>query len=80
MTPRPVPDHAWRDAVAKAKPREVLMLRLAAEAGLRCDELAKRPGSDGHLSPPHEAYRAAATCGEGWSVVAGIPRSLVVRI
>lgn len=39
--PRPVPDDMWRKAVAAAGPRELLMLRLAAEIGLRRAEVAK---------------------------------------
>ncbi len=39
--PRPVPDHIWRDALAKADPRVTVMLRLAAEAGLRRAEVAQ---------------------------------------
>ncbi len=39
--PRPVTDQAWRDALAAADTRVTLMLRLAAEAGLRRAEVAK---------------------------------------
>jgi integrase len=52
--PRPVPDQVWRDALAKATPRELVMLRLAAEAGLRRAEVAQVrtqdliEGSNGH--------------------------------
>lgn len=38
--PRPVPDGVYADALAAAKPRERLMLRLASEAGLRRTEVA----------------------------------------
>lgn len=38
--PRPVPDDAYRAALAAAGPRERLLLRLAAEAGLRRAEAA----------------------------------------
>lgn len=44
--PRPLPDHAWMDAVAAAEPREILMLRLAAECGLRRAEVAQVHVSD----------------------------------
>lgn len=40
-TPRPVPDAVWAAALAAAGPREQLMLRLAAEAGLRRGEVAR---------------------------------------
>jgi integrase len=39
--PRPVPDDIWRQALAAAAPQEQLMLRLAAEVGLRRAEVAK---------------------------------------
>lgn len=39
--PRRVPDQAWRDALATADPRVTVMLRLAAEAGLRRAEVAQ---------------------------------------
>ena len=35
------PDDVWRAALAKASPRELLMIRLAGEAGLRRGEVAK---------------------------------------
>lgn len=38
--PNPVPDLAWREALQRADPRVSLMLRLAAEAGLRRAEVA----------------------------------------
>lgn len=38
--PRPAPDSLVREAIASAPPRERLMLRLAAEAGLRRAEVA----------------------------------------
>lgn len=39
--PRPVPDAVWSAAIAAADPRVRLMLRLAAEAGLRRAEVAQ---------------------------------------
>lgn len=39
-TPRPAPDAAYHEALMRAKPREMLMLRLAAEVGLRRGEVA----------------------------------------
>lgn len=39
--PRPTPDYAWTAAIERAKPRVQLMLRLAAEAGLRRGEIAQ---------------------------------------
>lgn len=39
--PRPAPDTAWRAALAAATPRVALMMRLAAEAGLRRAEVAQ---------------------------------------
>jgi integrase len=39
--PRPAPDAAWAAALAAADPRITLMLRLAAEAGLRRAEVAR---------------------------------------
>lgn len=44
MTPgraRPAPDRAYREALMAAKPREKLMLRLAAEVGMRRAEVAQ---------------------------------------
>jgi integrase len=40
-SPRPAPDHAWRTALLAADARTTLMLRLAAEAGLRRAEVAQ---------------------------------------
>jgi integrase len=39
--PRPAPDAAWREALIAAPPRVMVMLRLAAEAGLRRGEAAR---------------------------------------
>lgn len=39
-SPRPVPDRIYTDALDRARPRERLMLRLAAELGLRRAEVA----------------------------------------
>ncbi|CAM3283726.1 hypothetical protein BST27_16830 [Mycobacterium intermedium] len=39
--PRPVPDDAWQQALARADARTALMMRLAAEAGLRRGEVAR---------------------------------------
>jgi integrase len=39
--PRPTPDDVWRDLLEAAPPREKLMARLAAEAGLRRSEVAQ---------------------------------------
>lgn len=39
--PRPAPDTIWRQLLATAAPRERLMARLAAEAGLRRAEVAR---------------------------------------
>ena len=38
--PRPAPEAAYRAALGRARPRERLMLRLAAECGLRRAEIA----------------------------------------
>ncbi|ORV83485.1 integrase [Mycobacterium interjectum] len=38
--PRPAPDDVWEEALAAAEPRVAVMLRLAAEAGLRRGEVA----------------------------------------
>lgn len=38
--PRPAPEHVWRMALERADDRVALMLRLAAEAGLRRGEIA----------------------------------------
>lgn len=40
-TPRPIPDSILVDCVDHASPRDALILRLAAEAGLRCVEIAQ---------------------------------------
>lgn len=39
--PRPAPDDVWAELVAAAGPRELLMIRLAGEAGLRRGEVAR---------------------------------------
>ncbi|SBS73755.1 Phage integrase [uncultured Mycobacterium sp.] len=39
--PRPAPDRIWRELLDAADPRELLMARLAGEAGLRRGEVAK---------------------------------------
>lgn len=39
--PRPAPDDVWRDLLAAAAPRERMMARLAAEAGMRRAEVAQ---------------------------------------
>lgn len=44
--PRPTPDRVWKSAVLAADQRMTLMLRLAAEAGLRRAEVAKVHTSD----------------------------------
>ncbi len=44
--PRPVPDDVWAELLAKARPREHLMARLAAEAGLRRAEVARMRAQD----------------------------------
>ncbi|CAJ1504198.1 tyrosine-type recombinase/integrase [[Mycobacterium] holstebronense] len=52
--PKPVPDGAWRTALAAVGPRERLMLRLAAEVGLRRLEVAQVRVSDledTHIGP-----------------------------
>lgn len=38
---RPAPDHVWRQALLAADPRTTLILRLAAEAGLRRAEISQ---------------------------------------
>jgi integrase len=45
-TPKPTPDIAYRQALAAATPRERLMLRLAAECGLRRAEVAQIHSND----------------------------------
>jgi integrase len=44
--PRPAPDGVWRAAIGDAPHRVALMLRLAAEAGLRRGEIARVHASD----------------------------------
>lgn len=39
--PRPAPEWLWQELVDTAPPRELLMIRLAGEAGLRREEIAK---------------------------------------
>lgn len=39
--PKPTPDHVWETLLATAAPRELLMARLAGEAGLRRAEIAQ---------------------------------------
>lgn len=39
--PRPAPDRVWREALMRAEPRVMIMLRLAAEAGLRRAEVSQ---------------------------------------
>jgi integrase len=39
--PRPCPDDLWRQLIETAPPRELLMIRLAGEAGLRRGEVAR---------------------------------------
>lgn len=43
---RPAPDRIYREALISAKPREGLMLRLAAEVGMRRGEVARGHSSD----------------------------------
>jgi len=52
--PRPVPDTAYAAALEHAPPRVVLMLRLAAEAGLRRAEIARIHAGD--LSRDGDGY------------------------
>jgi integrase/recombinase XerC len=49
--PRPAPDAAWAAAIAVADPRVTLMLRLAAEAGLRRAEIARVHTRDVTIGP-----------------------------
>lgn len=57
--PRPAPDRVWAEALMRAEPRVALMLRLAAEAGLRRAEVSKvhtrdlTDGIDGPLLVVH---------------------------
>ncbi|MCU1527930.1 MAG: site-specific tyrosine recombinase XerD, partial [Frondihabitans sp.] len=44
--PKPAPDRIYREALMKASPREALMLRLAAEMGLRRGEVAAVHSAD----------------------------------
>lgn len=44
--PRPTPDDAWRALLDNASPRELLMARLAGEAGLRRAEVARTKRDD----------------------------------
>lgn len=39
--PKPAPEWLWRDLLVSAGPRELLMVRLAGEAGLRREEICK---------------------------------------
>lgn len=39
--PKPAPEWLWEDLLASAPPRELLMIRLAGEGGLRRQEIAK---------------------------------------
>lgn len=39
--PRPAPDRVWRESLMRAHPRTMIMLRLAAEAGMRRAEVAQ---------------------------------------
>jgi integrase len=55
--PRPVPDDVWEALLAKARPRERLMARLAAEAGLRRAEVAATRADD------------LVRDGDGWSLI-----------
>jgi integrase len=49
-SPRPASDDAWAAALAAADPRTALMLRLAAEAGLRRAEVAQVRTSDAFIA------------------------------
>jgi len=44
--PTPCPEWAVKKAIDEAEPREVLMVRLAAEHGLRCGEISRLRGTD----------------------------------
>jgi integrase len=44
--PRPAPEKVWHDLLASAPPRELLMIRLAGEAGLRRAEVAQLRRND----------------------------------
>ncbi|WP_396902643.1 tyrosine-type recombinase/integrase [Mycolicibacterium sp.] len=39
--PRPAPDRVWKESLMRAHPRTMIMLRLAAEAGMRRAEVAQ---------------------------------------
>lgn len=56
-SPRPAPDTAWNEALAAAQPRVRLMLRLAAEAGLRRAEIAQVSVRDLSVGPAGAALR-----------------------
>ena len=45
-SPRPIPDSILVECLGRARPRDALILRLAAEAGLRCVEIARVEGAD----------------------------------
>lgn len=47
-SPRPIPDRVLADCLAQAGPRDALILRLAAEAGLRCVEIARVEAGDAY--------------------------------
>lgn len=55
--PRPTPEWLWADLVASAPPRELLMIRLAGEAGLRRAEIAQVHRDD------------VIWDGDGWSLI-----------
>ena len=55
--PRPVTDEIWQHIIAVAPPRELLMIRLAGEAGLRRAEVAKVHRNDLVEDP------------DGWSLI-----------
>jgi integrase len=67
-SPRPAPDHAWRTALLAADTRTTLMLRLAAEAGLRRAEVAQvhtrdlLEGVDGRSSSCTARAKSSAPC------------------
>jgi integrase len=58
-SPRPAPDDAWAAAVAAADARTRLMLRLAAEAGLRRAEVAQVNTRDVFISRGRSAVDGA---------------------
>jgi integrase len=49
--PRPAPEAVWRAAVGRAPARVALMLRCAAQAGLRRGEIARLCGADVSRAP-----------------------------